>query len=422
MNYLVHKYVFAFLIIIIFFCLSCKDNKVTNPEINNPIDSTGNIFCNSYPNGANIILDTTDTQKITPDTIYFVEKGSHNISFRLEGYSSYIKTINVEPFKTLLVDVVLDEITSYWWTAYDLRNIGVTDRHIVSIAFDSSGNKWLATGSNGIILFDEQNNLWTLYNKNNSPLTSDIIRSLAVDNANNLWIASSPEWNSNIPQGGGLFKYNGNWEKYDSTNSPIISNSIMNVATDIYNNIWFIAYTQINQFQISRVFLYKYDGTNFIEYNSSNSPLEDNQEIYDLFCDNNGRVWLAGYKGLYVFNGKLNKILNAPFGRVFSVAQNNKGEIYIGADNGNIYKYENDSWQIIQTGKNLNIKAFAIDKDDILWFGGNASGVIKYQQERFTDYSGVLNQLLTTDDVDIISIDKMNRKWVGTNRGIAVRK
>ncbi|MGB2980351.1 MAG: PEGA domain-containing protein, partial [Candidatus Zixiibacteriota bacterium] len=49
-------------------------------------DSTGSVFVNSNPAGADIIVDQTLTGKKTPDTVFDIAVGDHTISVSRSGY------------------------------------------------------------------------------------------------------------------------------------------------------------------------------------------------------------------------------------------------------------------------------------------------------------------------------------------------
>ena len=73
------------------------------------------------------------------------------------------------------------------------------NNYIRTIAIDSSGTKWIGTGSGGIVSFD--GTTWKVYNKDNSDLPDNDVWSIAIDGSGTKWFGA---W------GGGLAAFNEN--------------------------------------------------------------------------------------------------------------------------------------------------------------------------------------------------------------------
>ncbi len=78
------KYLILPLLLLTGFLLSSCDNTTTSPEPANP--TTGSIFMDSSPQGAQIWVDGVNSGKITPDSVTNLSANSHNVTLKLDGY------------------------------------------------------------------------------------------------------------------------------------------------------------------------------------------------------------------------------------------------------------------------------------------------------------------------------------------------
>lgn len=98
---------------------------------------------------------------------------------------------------------------------------------------------------------------WDIYNTSNSPLASNTIRCISGDNGGNLWVGTD----------NGLYSFDGsNWTSFDTSNSDIPSNHIRSIFVDAYDSVW--VGTQDAGLAI-------FDGSNWLNWNTQNSDLQD---------------------------------------------------------------------------------------------------------------------------------------------------
>jgi hypothetical protein len=100
----------------------------------------------------------------------------------------------------------------------------------LDLDIDQNGNIWMAVScsqNSGIVKFDR--NIFTYY-----PFPDQASAGyIAADNLGNIWVGTTSA---------GLFKFSGDSLcVYNTTNSPIPSNTIKGIETDIFNNVWLIA-------------------------------------------------------------------------------------------------------------------------------------------------------------------------------------
>jgi streptogramin lyase len=65
------------------------------------------------------------------------------------------------------------------------------------------------------------------------------------------------------------------------------------------------------------------------------------------------------------------------------------------------------------------LTAIAIDHDGVKWIGSLSNGIISYDDVDFVNYTES-NTPLPGNRINCISVDALNRIWIGTNNGIAV--
>jgi hypothetical protein len=205
--------------------------------------------------------------------------------------------------------------------------------------------------------------------------------------------------------GDGLFEYENNKlvKHYDSSNSPLQNSGpagsgvkLCGLAMDKLKNLW------ITQTNVTGSVKILKPGGSWIVY-----PLTiDAPVIGDIISTGRGQKWiiLPGGNGLFiiddnntpeVFSDDRSRKLTITdsdgniINSVFSAAEDNDGNIWIGTDQGPVIYYNTD--QI---------------------FEGDVRGY-KIKVPR-NDGSGLADYMLGTESVTSISVDGANRKWLGT--------
>ena len=164
---------------------------------------------------------------------------------------------------------------------YNIENSNIPSNYINAIAIEENGTKWIGTW-NGLVKISE--NTWTIFNQSNSDLPSSFINAIAIDITGNKWIGCAS----------GLARYDNTvWKIYNLNNSKIPSNEVLSLAIDHQNNVWIG--TAADPFDPTGKNpiggLAKFDGTDWILYNTFNSDINQNW-IYALDVDKNNRLSL----------------------------------------------------------------------------------------------------------------------------------
>ncbi|MBV6513167.1 MAG: hypothetical protein FMNOHCHN_02693 [Ignavibacteriaceae bacterium] len=132
-----------------FFLASC-DETTTDPD---PVAGTGNIVLTSTPSGAQIFQGTTNSGKVTPDTLKNVTAGSVSITLKLNDYKDTTFTVTVESGKTTSKAVVLTPTPLLVETFNDIQLYEKAASGFSGLDL-SSGTRVNSTSADADIFFD----------------------------------------------------------------------------------------------------------------------------------------------------------------------------------------------------------------------------------------------------------------------------
>ncbi|GBD92263.1 PEGA domain protein [bacterium BMS3Abin04] len=96
---------------------------------------SGNVFVQSDPEGAEILLNGLSTGKITPDTLKFAPVGLNEITLVLKDFADTTLAINVEQDQTIDVSAVLRDTTPPVTVALSY-NVNVSNQIFFNVAFN----------------------------------------------------------------------------------------------------------------------------------------------------------------------------------------------------------------------------------------------------------------------------------------------
>lgn len=279
-----------------------------------------------------------------------------------------------------------------------------------SIAFDSSGNIWVASW--GLLKYDGAS--WTIQNG----FPGDVVSALAVE-GNIVWAGVA----SGFGGGMGLGKFDGNnWTIYSSSNSSIPFNYINTITIDNNGKKW-IGTTEYF-WQPDSGAITVFDNTNWQIYSTSNSDLK-NATVYNILIENSGTKWIGTQEGLYRFddvNWTSYRVANSgmPIGQITSVAFDINGDKWIGVNsgyslrNGGLVHFDGTNWAMYDnsnSGLSDNVVYdISIDRNGNKWIV-TASKLFLFDGTNWTSYI-VPN---TTWPLSKIAIDGNDNKWIGTS-------
>lgn len=354
-------------------------------------------------------------------------------------------------------------------------NSSLTTLNCFSLAVDPSGNKWIGTGGgpngslegifpgNGLLKYN--NGMWTIYNTSNSGLPNNTIRALAVDSTGLIWVGTY----------GGLAKFDGtSWVVYKRSNSNIPSDTITSLSIDMNGVKWIGTFKGVASFDDINWVSYKrtnsnlpgdtirtisvgpnnvkwvgtsnglgrYDDTVWTKYTVANSGLPV-KNVTSIFPDTDGKIWLGTYGsstvmggGLTVFDGTTWSTYNTsnsniPENNVPVIISDGTGKKWLISERGQMHgdgigklSLINDSqvsqfenYSISNSGLLSNI-CYHIERDQSggLWFGGEKSGLTKFDGVNWVNYNSG-NSTIGDDDVVDIKFDSAGKIWLIHDRG-----
>ncbi len=179
------------------------------------------------------------------------------------------------------------EDLSYTFKLINSQNSQLPENMSRAIAIDDNGVIWMGT-DNGLALYDHGK--MTVLKADNSPLearhynenlTSTIFNMIA-DKQGTVWII----------QGWNVFRVkDGQWEKFDTLNSPVQWGR--NMFVDDQNNVWITSWDGVC----------KYDGTKWSVVDTANSTLPTNK-VLSFSIDRQSRQWYGTFSGNALFDGR----------------------------------------------------------------------------------------------------------------------
>ncbi|MBN2348509.1 MAG: SpoIIE family protein phosphatase [Bacteroidales bacterium] len=381
-------------------------------------DVDGKIWLGTYGNGAYIIQNPWDK----------------------------ISNLEIQNYKGgKLSDIVFDGVLTRDGALYLITDIGIKkyrrDIHTfinfqpeghptyffkTSMFEDSRNNLWYGTRNGGLIKQNTSDKTFTIFDTRNG-LETNFIWSIFEDSRENIWTSNIDDRNINggvtriSPQGEFLAfnKYNG-----------LIDNKIQCIYEDMEGNI--LLGTRSNGLSI-------FKGEKFITYQKGiDNGILDNNAL-SVYQDHTNNIWVGSDEGISIIQdagtekqkirylSDRNSIIKNP---VKFISADENEDIWIGTDGGGIYTYLKGKNRIyfdpdlnnyvFPGGEDRIIKAFLIDKNNILWIG-TTEGLIRYnlntrERIRIRQQAG-----LSGNNISSLYSENGNKLLIGAvNAGVSV--
>jgi len=209
------------------------------------------------------------------------------------------------------------------------------------------------------------------------------------------------------------------------TDGDIVTSSII----DKNGNLWFGTSTEG---------LYKFDGEKFSNFNKDNGLCTN--QIWDIFEDDKGIIWLATNQGLCKYNGQTFTQIKLPYidtssdwyKRVYptvnpnqanTIIQDKNGTFWIGTSGGGAYKYDRTTFEnkLADKGRKYEdslhhnvIQNIIEDATGNIWFASMSNGgITRYDGKVFKDFK--TENGLSDNMVRYLFQDNKEIIWIGTN-------
>lgn len=212
-----------------------------------------------------------------------------------------------------------------------------------------------------------QNPEWQLWTPGNTGTMGDYSFALLVDPTGRVWTHGyQPSWRQ-----GGMAMFDGNrWHNWSNVDGRCPTYDIRSFKMDRAGNIWCGSIAG----------LLKFDGTNFIAYNSNTVPGFPCDTVSDVDIDGTGNIWFA----MENFNGNNGGIgrfdgtnwtfwrrgqghpFPAPWNPVRAIACAPNGDVWAGATSVGLARFRNGSWLYFDTLQ-YGVDDIVIDSSGVVW-------------------------------------------------------
>lgn len=295
-----------------------------------------------------------------------------NLWFGSAGYGLFYTNHHKNVFKSYHKD-------------YDESGKGLKNEVAISFFEDKHKNLWIGTNGGGLTYFEREKNKFTTYTIKNG-LSSNAIHDIKEDKYGKLWLAT---WS------GGLTCFD------PTTNKTVVfMNDPNDIHSLIYNNIKCIVPDDTILWIATHgegIAALNLKTKNFIHHlNNKTFPFDMHAPSWmnHMMKDSKGRLWIGGYGGLFVFDGKKMQKFNhtkdpgsIAHTDVNMITEDRKGRIWIVTEGGGLDLFDENKNSFIhfseQYGITKIIKSIVIDEKDKLWLGTN-EGLIMVDPETNT--------------------------------------
>ena len=324
---------------------------------------------------------------------------------------------------------------------------GLMDGTIFCITQDSKGFLWIGSGESGLYRYDGYN-FKRFFNNPDNPnsLSGNAVYALCEDSPGIMWVGT---------YGGGLNKFNMNTETFThymhqlEDTTSLSDNNVVNIIKDRYGHLWIGTYggglnklKQINKSDSLLTFIH-------YRHNINNYSSISGNEIYSIYEDKSGTIWIGTNNGLSRYVKEDNNFVNylndpsdpRSLGRyeVYSILEDNKSNIWVGTKGGGLnkvvhstnvkapltfihYKFiPNDPSSISDN----SIATIYEDSKGILWVGTiNGINIFDREKKQFHVFKSDQNDPTALSSNLIYSIfeDNSGLVWIGTFTGIGIHK
>lgn len=305
----------------------------------------------------------------------------------------------------------------------DLKStVNSIDRNIRSIFQDSKGNYWFGTNSSGVYRYDSKS--LTQFTEEDG-LSDNQILSIQEDEFGNIWFGTG---------GFGITKFDGTQFIIQSQSNNL--NITQGTATDWKsknNDLWFYAGGGVFRSRNSELDYLPFDS--LIPKADTNNPYSLSRfGVYCILKDKKGNVWIGTQaEGVCRFDGKTltwfkDKGLSGP--AVLGLFEDSKGDLWFGNNGAGLFRYDGkiltnftvekglDNPEFIATGKpglGTLARVYSINEDNFgnIWIGTVDAGIWKYDGNNLTNYT--TKDGLTCNAINTIYKDNYGELWFGTD-------
>jgi len=383
---------------------------LTNYNTTNSPLPTNNIYSISYDSNNNIWMATSEG-------LVKFNKYVANL-YSPDNYNKVLLKVEVDSNEIVWCGTYTGALLSFngsVFNYYDLSNSPLRDNYITDILVDNNNIKWIGTKRNVVKKTDAQ-------------FLSEFNRSLSAfvcDNYGSMWFAFSSGDSCLIKIGPNSHLV------FNSSNSPFVPNKpiVTKMIIDTNNTLWIA----------SKNGLFSYDGIKFLNYNTSNSSIPSN-EVLQIVCDKDNNIWGGTGNGLFKFDGITWTVWNRtnsniPTNVVVGLALDSENKLWfscmdenriIGGDyGGGLTYFDSQTMKTYNTNNsglltNTIFDVF-IDEKGLIWLGTCGAGLVSFNRKSKWQSYNVTNSGIANNIVQLIKKDKLGNLWLShVDAGVSV--
>lgn len=332
------------------------------------------------------------------------------------------------------------------WTIYDIGTEGFASNLVSDVAFDSAGRAWVGSWryenptpppgylGGGVSILNGQT--WVTYNSDNSCLGSNAVLALARGSGNEMWVAT---WAGGIAR----LEYDGELQSCTTWPAQITpgldGDYIYDVAVDARGHTWVAVATLGGE--VGRG-VAMYDGSGWTAYNTSNFPLVSNS-VRAIAVDGKDRIWfgardiLGGAQGVSVLDvSTWDKYITADQGlagnEITDIAFGPDGQVWFATAHRGVSVLDEGTWTTYTRASTQGglasdrVQSIAVGQDGRVWIGTQAfydGGWIGGGVSMLDPSTGVWTTFdqhntgptgLQGNFVQAVAVDDAGRVWIGT--------
>jgi len=302
--------------------------------------------------------------------------------------------------------------------------------------YAQSGNIWFADPETLFYYNNKSGKTSKFKSSDNSQsgLSSTDISGIYEDSQNNIWIIT---WDG----GANLYHAESNtftvFKDDDKQHIKLSNNIVTNIFEDSFENIWFTT----EEGGISYISMKK-NRMQFYEHDPFNTNSLSNNKVGSFLTDKKGNIWIGtGNGGLNKYN-ELNDNFesiyidnNSGLASILCIEEGSNNTLFIAGWDLGLYSFNIKTKHFRNILKNvpnvnfndkslMNIKGFAIDKQDNIWLATHSeNGISVYNPKKNTVYNasnpGSINpRIFSIPYPASILDDSKGRLWINSNGGL----
>jgi ligand-binding sensor domain-containing protein len=296
--------------------------------------------------------------------------------------------------------VKYDKKTGYK-TYYNRANANLPDNFLGDVFCTTNGDVWVGGRYYGIGKFNGQQ--CTIYNQSNSGLPFDQLNTkVKIDKNGNVWIASF-RW---------IARFNGSSWKTWITGSDISAWPLVS-GFDIDKNgvVWIYSTDGIGKIENEKYSIVSTIGSGLIAKSG------------DIKVDFEQNVWIAiDNEGLYKYDGSIFTLYSSsntslPTNSIYAISFDSENNMWLATANG-LVKFSISSCQLYKPAPpDTVLLCLKVDNNDTIWCGSLNGNLLCFDGTNFTSID-LSNSPLKSNYISDILVDSSNNTWVATTKNV----